>query len=178
MKFVRPVLSVSLFVPGFAVLAMYAAYDERFSLWGGAAVGGAVGLLFAAAEEGQTSPQPAAVAPCEVRCELSPWSSRCGVGEEPPTPDLFVEVTNATAKPVREARGPLVVFRVYDAAGEMVATRGSPPSHARGASPSRSSRQTTGFSGSWGSDPDGLHPYHHRPLCTPKGKKKNDQVPP
>jgi hypothetical protein len=37
MKLVRPILSVAVFVPGLALLGMFAAYDERFSLWGGAA---------------------------------------------------------------------------------------------------------------------------------------------
>jgi hypothetical protein len=46
MKLVRPVLSVAVFVPGFAVLGMFAAVDSFFPAWGGALIGGAIGVFF------------------------------------------------------------------------------------------------------------------------------------
>jgi hypothetical protein len=46
MKLVRLILSLAVFVPGFAWLGIAAAWDSYFSVWGGEAIGGAIGVFF------------------------------------------------------------------------------------------------------------------------------------
>jgi hydrogenase/urease accessory protein HupE len=46
MKVLRLTLSLLVCVPGYAQLGVMAAADSRFSAWGGAVVGGLLGLFF------------------------------------------------------------------------------------------------------------------------------------
>jgi hypothetical protein len=46
MKPARLILSLAVCVPGFALLGMFAAADSYFPAWGGALIGGTVGLFF------------------------------------------------------------------------------------------------------------------------------------
>jgi hypothetical protein len=46
MKWRRLTLSLAVFVPGFALLGMFAAWDSFFTVWGGALMGGVVGVFF------------------------------------------------------------------------------------------------------------------------------------
>jgi hypothetical protein len=49
MKWLRLTLSLAVSVPSFALLGMFAAWDSFFTVWGGALVGGVVGVFFGAA---------------------------------------------------------------------------------------------------------------------------------
>ncbi len=46
MKWLRLTLSLAVFLPGFALLGTFAAWDSFFTVWGGALIGGVVGVFF------------------------------------------------------------------------------------------------------------------------------------
>ncbi len=55
MKWLHLTLSLAVFAPGFALLGMFAAWDSFFTVWGGAAIGGALGVFFGLAFGGVLS---------------------------------------------------------------------------------------------------------------------------
>jgi hypothetical protein len=106
MKALRLTLSLAFFVPCLALLGMFAAADRRFSAWGGAVVGGLLGVYFGLAFGGNA----AAVGPRrgERRSGAVIGPTRAAgrfAGENPrPADDIGGSLANMVGRPAHRRR--------------------------------------------------------------------------